>query len=211
MLLCCFFSIDLLNLDDRNLPGTYFSIYGLCFLLFIVLLGILISLDDGTTRNKINKEVAHRYERSLKSPETAKCQFLKANMDGDIYVRRKRDINIDPNEAGAKNNEEYARAKRRVASAVREYSKCRRNDGDEQSCGDIHEKILKIANEFTTKFALMKDLMENFETYMNSVDNKISEVGENVSAKHRLCRIKSKKKIRISALGVNLLFVTCGF
>lgn len=181
------------NLENRTSSGSYFSIYGICFLLFIVLLGILIALDDGTTRNKMNKEVARRYERSLKSPEIEKCHFLKANMNGNIVVRRKRDTIDDPIEANE--NEEYARTKRRVASAFKEYSKCRKSDDDEESCRKIHEKILKIANEFTEKFSRMKDLMENFNSYLHSVDDDISEVATKVSAKS-VCAKLNKKKCR---------------
>lgn len=147
-------------------------------------MSILIAMDDGETSRKINKQVAHRYKRSVKLPKPEKCKSLKANMNKDIFVRHKRGVSIDPIDA-YEANEEYSRAKRRVVSAFQEYSQCRKNvDGDEKSCEAIHQKILKLANEFSAKFSMMKDLMENFKLDMDIVDGMNSGITSKKNSKN---------------------------
>lgn len=177
-----FVSLHVFNLENRNSSGSYFSMYGICLISFILLFAILVAIDDGTTKNKINTEVAHRYKRSMKSPQNQKCEFLKANIVKNVVVRHKRDLSssIDPIEV-YENNEEYARAKRRVASALKEYTNCRQKVADDQSCSDVHRKMLKLANEFSAKYSVMKDLMENFKSYMNIVDDRVGNGETKVS------------------------------
>lgn len=162
----------MLRLEVRRPFGFYSSTYGSCCLLFIVLVGILIAMDDGSSSNKMSEELARRYKRSVKVLQPEKCKLLKAavHTDKNILVRQKRDVSIDPIKA-YEAKEEYARAKRRIESALDEYSKCRTNLNNKQ-CESIHQKILKMANDFSTKFSLMKDLIESFKLDME----KISEI-----------------------------------
>lgn len=160
-----------LKLGVRSPFGIYSSIYGSCCLLFIILVGILIAMDDGSSSNKMSEEVAHRYKRSVKLLQPEKCKLLKAtHTDTNIFVRQKRDASIDPIKANEA-NEEYARAKRHIESALNEYSKCRNNVSDKPSCESIHQKILKMANDFSTKFSLMKDLIESFKSDMEKISD----------------------------------------
>lgn len=178
-------SLYLFNLENRNPLGTYFSIYGTIFLIFIVLLGILIAMDDGMTSKEMSKQVAHRYKRSVKLPHSEKCEWLKANKE--IFVRRKRDATIDPIETNER-NEEFARSKRRVESALKEYSMCRKNAGNAKSCKNIYQNIVRMADEFSAKFSEMKELIENLKSDMNSVDDKYGEVTPNVIANAKKMR-----------------------
>lgn len=175
-------------------------------------------MDDGTARRKLNKEVTHRYKRSVKLPQ--KCKFLKANIDKEVFVRRKRDVlSIDPVDANENNenneniennekNEEYTRAKRRVASVLKEYSDCRKNDSDGENCTDVYANILKIADEFSEKFSQMKEWMENLTSYINSVDDSVNDGDTKVGAGHKViekfvsCQNHLLQEINIAEISV---------
>lgn len=122
----------------------------------------------------MNEQVDSRYKRAVKLPKPEKCDLLKASYSpSEIFVRHKRDKSIDPIEIKeqSEENEEYVRAKRRVASALEEYSNCRKNNGNEKSCEIIHQKMLKMASDLSAKFSEMKEFLNSLKTKINSVED----------------------------------------